>query len=61
MNLSSRQDTLVHAVQLGALVACGGLMIHGLADFNLHIPANALLFYLLAGMASSSPVFEPTN
>lgn len=61
LNLSSRQDTLVHAVQLGALVACGGLLIHGLADFNLHIPANALLFYILAGMAASSPVFEPTN
>jgi hypothetical protein len=30
-------------------------------DFNLHIPANALLFYLLAGFASSNPVFGPTN
>lgn len=60
-NLSARQDSLVHAVQLGALVGCAGLLIHGFADFNLHIPANALIFYILSVMASSSPVFEPTN
>lgn len=60
-NLSARQDTLVHGIRLGALVACAGLLVHGLVDFNLHIPANALLFFVLASMASSSPVFEPTN
>ena len=29
-----------------------------LADFNLHIPANALLFYLLAGVASVKSDFR---
>jgi hypothetical protein len=27
------------------------LLIHGLVDFNLHIPSNALLFLLLANVA----------
>lgn len=60
-NLSAHQDPIVLSVQLGALVACAGLMVHSLMDFNLHIPANALLFYLLAGLASSNPIFGPTN
>ena len=42
------------ALRMGALVACAGLLVHSLVDFNLHIPANALLFYLLAVMASSA-------
>ncbi len=60
-NLTTHQDPIVRAVQMGALVGCAGLLIHSFMDFNLHIPANALLFYLLAGFASSSPVFGPTN
>jgi O-antigen ligase len=60
-NLSSHQDPIVRAVQLGALVGCVGLLVHSFVDFNLHIPANALLFYLLAGLATLNPVFGPTN
>jgi hypothetical protein len=29
------------------------LLVHGLADFNLHIPANAAWFSFLAGLATS--------
>jgi O-antigen ligase len=43
------------AVRLGALVGCSGLLIHGLVDFNLHIPSNALLFVLLSCLAVSTP------
>jgi hypothetical protein len=28
-------------------------MVHGLVDFNLHIPSDALLFFLLAALAST--------
>jgi O-antigen ligase len=35
------------AVTLGALIACTGLLVHSLADFNLHIPANAAWFFFL--------------
>jgi O-antigen ligase len=57
-NLWAQRDTGVRALQVGALVGCVGLLIHSFADFNLHIPANALLFYLLAGTASSNPISE---
>jgi O-antigen ligase len=37
---------------LGALVGCTGILIHSLSDFNLHIPANAAMFFVLCGIAS---------
>lgn len=42
------------AYHIGALAACCGLLVHSLVDFNLHIPANALLFLLQATLATSS-------
>jgi O-antigen ligase len=54
----TQHDATVRALQLGALVGCVGLLVHSFADFNLHIPANALLFYLLAGIASINPISE---
>lgn len=38
---------------LGALSGITALMIHSLVDFNLHIPANALIFTVLAAIAAS--------
>jgi O-antigen ligase len=38
-------------LNLSGLVACSGILVHSLADFNLHIPANALLFFVSARMA----------
>jgi len=40
-------------VRLGAAIGCCGLLVHSLADFNLHIPANAAWFAVLAGIATS--------
>lgn len=53
MNLRASRNSLNFAIHLGALVACAGLLAHGLADFNLHIPSNALLFFLQAALAST--------
>jgi O-antigen ligase len=53
-NLDSEQGPFMRAVHVGALVACVGLLVHSLVDFNLHIPSNALLFLLQASLASSS-------
>jgi O-antigen ligase len=39
------------ALNLSGLVACCGILVHSLVDFNLHIPANALLFFVSAHMA----------
>ena len=55
-NVSAHQDPVVRSVQLGAFVGCAGLLVHSFVDFNLHIPANALLFYLMAGFASTNPI-----
>jgi O-antigen ligase len=40
-------------VRLGAALGCCGLLVHSVADFNLHIPANAAWFAVLAGIATS--------
>jgi O-antigen ligase len=48
----SRSD-LRNAVRLAAITGCTGLLVHSLADFNLHIPANAALFYAICVIASS--------
>jgi O-antigen ligase len=37
---------------LSGLVGCCGILVHSLADFNLHIPANALLFFLMVHLAT---------
>ena len=51
------------ALQLSGLVACAGFLVHGLVDFNLHIPSNAFLFFLLAHLATSElqPVAPPST
>ena len=40
-------------LQLSGLVACSGFLVHSLVDFNLHIPANALLFFLMAHLSTA--------
>jgi O-antigen ligase len=48
-----RAHSRVAAVSaLGPLVGCTGILVHSLSDFNLHIPANAALFFVLCGIAS---------
>ena len=41
------------AFMVAALLGCTGLLVHSFFDFNLHIPANAALFYVLCAVASS--------
>jgi O-antigen ligase len=51
----SRQlsNSFAGVLQLSGFVACCGFLVHSLVDFNLHIPANALLFFLMAHLATS--------
>jgi O-antigen ligase len=42
------------ALHLSGLVACTGFLVHSMVDFNLHIPANALLFFSMAFLATAS-------
>jgi O-antigen ligase len=39
-------------LNFSGLIACCGLLVHSLVDFNLHIPANALLFLVSAHIAA---------
>jgi len=41
------------ALRLSGSVACSGFLVHSLVDFNLHIPANVLLFFLMAHLATA--------
>ena len=43
------------AVSLAALLGCSGILFHSFVDFNLQIPANAALFYVLCGLAATKP------
>src|SRR5208337_1774503 len=46
------------SLNLSGLVGCCGLLVHSLVDFNLHIPANALLFVVAAHLATAR--LQPT-
>jgi O-antigen ligase len=50
--LRQLNNSFTGALQLSGLVACSGFLVHSLVDFNLHIPANALLFFLMAHLAT---------
>jgi len=55
--LQSAGAPVARAIIAGSLVACTGLLLHSLVDFNLHIPSNALIFLLLCSVASSEVSF----
>jgi O-antigen ligase len=46
----------VSSAKMAALLGCCGILVHSLADFNLHIAANAAMFYVLAALASGKDV-----
>jgi O-antigen ligase len=39
-------------IRIAALASCTGILAHSFTDFNLHIPANAALFYALCAVAT---------
>ena len=45
------QSRLVRGVTIGALSGITAILVHSMLDFNLHIPANALLFTVLVALA----------
>jgi len=48
------------ALHLSGLVACCGFLVHSLVDFNLHMPGNALLLFLMAHLATA-PIPQNPN
>jgi O-antigen ligase len=51
--LSVGNASFAAVLNLSGLVACSGFLVHSLVDFNLHLPANAQLFFLVATLATS--------
>jgi O-antigen ligase len=45
-------DRFRRGVALGALAGCAGVLVHSFFDFTLHAMANALLFLVLAALAT---------
>jgi O-antigen ligase len=43
------------AVALACVLGLSGILVHSAVDFNLQIPANAALFYVLCTIAASEP------
>ena len=44
------------SLTLAGLLACSGILVHSWVDFNLQVPANAALFYVIATLTSAEPV-----
>ena len=45
-------------LQFSALLGCVGFLVHSLVDFNLHIPVNAMLFFVWSYLATAK--IEPS-
>ena len=46
------RDEFRRGVATGAMAGCFAVLVHSFFDFTLHTPANALLFLVLAGLAT---------
>jgi O-antigen ligase len=49
------------AVTLACVLGLSGILVHSAVDFNLQIPANAALFYVLCTIAASEPFAQPAR
>jgi O-antigen ligase len=46
------------AVTLACTLGITGIMVHSLLDFNLQVPANAALYYVLCTLAAAPPLLQ---
>jgi O-antigen ligase len=56
--LQNWTESINGTLTVAALLGCVGILVHSFLDFNLQIPANAALFYVLCAIAASSPFQE---
>lgn len=49
-NLQEAKSRSHRSLVLGALVGVFGILVHSIADYNLHTPANALIFFVLVAI-----------
>jgi O-antigen ligase len=55
-SFEAEQGHFSRAIHAGAIAGIAGLLLHSFVDFNLHIPANAILFLELCAVATSAPL-----
>ena len=55
--LSNWTSDINGALALAAMLGCTGILVHSFVDFNLQVPANAAMFYVLATIAATEPRF----
>jgi len=60
MRLAREQTSLSKAIHVAGVAACAGMMVHSFVDFNLHIPANGLVFLVMVAL-TVTPVLERTK
>jgi O-antigen ligase len=51
-NRRESRDDFRRGIATGALAGCFGVLVHSFFDFTLHTPSNALLFLVLAALAT---------
>jgi len=51
--LQSGDNSFASTLRLCGWTACWGMLVHSLVDFNLHIPANLLLFLMMGLLATA--------
>jgi O-antigen ligase len=56
--LKNWTETSSGALTAACLLGCVGILVHSALDFNLQIPANAALFYVLCAIAASGTLQE---
>lgn len=56
--LENWPETANRVLALPALLGCVGILVHSCLNFNLQIPANAALFYVLCAIAAGEPLQE---
>ena len=49
------------ALTVACLLGLSGILVHSAVDFNLQIPANAALFYVLCTVAASERLTQPAR
>ena len=59
--IASASVSFEKAAALGCLGAIAAILLHSLADFNLYIPANALVFSCILGLAAAICAAGPEN
>jgi O-antigen ligase len=49
------------AVTLACVLGLSGILVHSAVDFNLQVPANAALFFVLCTVAAAEPFAQPAR